>query len=153
MQDLVLLAQKLLNSLDAYDDDDFDSLSILLKQIGEQTANLDDDTQTLAYQLSQTFKQQSDYYGEFEEELQDSDEKDSDEEYKERLRLIKMLLALPQPQFEQIVFSLNTPSEILPGSSAPQGERAFSLLVWSEGPTGCGIEELQNVLNEIIKRR
>ncbi|MEM6838823.1 MAG: AAA-like domain-containing protein [Cyanobacteria bacterium P01_C01_bin.120] len=69
---------------------------------------------------------------------------------KERLRLIKQLSALPTAQFEQILFALNPPSEIISGSTGSQGNRVSDLLIWAEGPTGPTLESVLDLLSEYI---
>jgi len=69
---------------------------------------------------------------------------------KERLRLIKNLSALPQGQFEQILFALNPPSEVISAAAANQGNRAAELLGWAEGPTGPTLESVLDLLSEYI---
>nr|WP_051158525.1 FxSxx-COOH system tetratricopeptide repeat protein [Nodosilinea nodulosa] len=66
-----------------------------------------------------------------------------------RLTLFQTLSALPAPQFEQLRFTLNPPPGIVPEGMAAQGNRVAALLSWVEGATGCGLEGLQEVLDEI----
>ena len=65
----------------------------------------------------------------------------------ERLRLIQTLNALPQPQFDELVFALNPPPGNIPGNSAPQGSRSAYLLQWVESPIGPGLADLEAVLS------
>lgn len=69
---------------------------------------------------------------------------------RERLRLIKNLSTLPQSQFEQILFALNPPSEVISASASAQGSRATELLGWAEGPTGPTLESVLDLLSEYI---
>ncbi|MBE7384427.1 MAG: toll/interleukin-1 receptor domain-containing protein [Leptolyngbya sp. SIO1E4] len=64
----------------------------------------------------------------------------------ERRTLLQTLSRLPPATFETIVFNLNPPSGILPGRQAPQTSRAVSLLEWADGPTGCGLRTVLNLL-------
>ncbi|MEL7316610.1 MAG: hypothetical protein AAFN08_16975, partial [Cyanobacteria bacterium J06559_3] len=56
---------------------------------------------------------------------------------------------LPVAQFEQTLFTLNPPGGIIPGTNAPQGERAAALLAWVE-KTGPGLSQLREVLYEAL---
>jgi hypothetical protein len=66
----------------------------------------------------------------------------------ERLRLIRLLNALPLSQFDEIVFALDLPRGILAPGIDAQGNRVKALLDWAEGPTGCGIDGVLNLLAE-----
>ena len=67
----------------------------------------------------------------------------------ERVKLVKTLSDLPFAQFEQIVFSLNVPRSVLPGTTAPQGERVVAFLRWSES-SGLGLRAVEDILDELI---
>ena len=67
----------------------------------------------------------------------------------ERQDLAKTLSELPTSQFEQIVYALNVPGGIIPSAAAPQGERVFALLTWTE-KTGPGLRILQEALNQVL---
>jgi WD40 repeat protein len=58
------------------------------------------------------------------------------------------LNALPLSQFDEIVFALDLPRGILAPGSDAQGNRAKALLDWAEGPTGCSINGVLNLLAE-----
>ncbi|MBE9113584.1 tetratricopeptide repeat protein, partial [Nodosilinea sp. LEGE 07298] len=66
-----------------------------------------------------------------------------------RLTLFQTLSALPAPQFEQLRFTLNSPPGIVPEGVAAQGNRVAALLSWAEGATGCGLEHLYEVLEQL----
>ncbi|MEA5449603.1 tetratricopeptide repeat protein [Leptolyngbya sp. CCNP1308] len=66
-----------------------------------------------------------------------------------RLTLFQTLSALPAPQFEQLRFTLNPPPGIVPEGMAAQGNRVAALLSWVEGATGCGLERLYEVLEQL----
>ncbi|MBE7382461.1 MAG: leucine-rich repeat domain-containing protein [Leptolyngbya sp. SIO1E4] len=68
---------------------------------------------------------------------------------RERLKLFRKLKALPQAQFEELVFALNPPQGVLPSSTGAQGSRAKELLDWAEGPTGCELQAVLDILNDI----
>ncbi len=67
---------------------------------------------------------------------------------KARLRLIKQLNALPQTQFDEIVFALEPPRGVI--STGAQGNRAKELLDWAEGPTGQGIGAVLDLLSDYL---
>ena len=67
---------------------------------------------------------------------------------KKRLELAELLAELPDTQFKKMIFALRPPSGILPGDTAPQGDRAVALLTWAEG-IGTGIPELLQILELI----
>lgn len=69
---------------------------------------------------------------------------------KNRLRLVQTLNALPQTQFDELVFALKPPERIIPDYSGPQGNRSTALLEWAESSVGPGLEKLEAALEEII---
>lgn len=71
----------------------------------------------------------------------------------ERLQLIQTLNALPETQFDELVFALQPPSGIIPGNAAPQGSRSAALLQWVESPTGPGLADLEAVLANFMGTR
>ncbi|NER85198.1 MAG: NACHT domain-containing protein, partial [Leptolyngbya sp. SIO1D8] len=66
----------------------------------------------------------------------------------DRLKLIRQLNNLSQPQFNELLFALNPPGGIVPGTASAQGDRSKALLDWAEGPTGCGLLKLEQVLEK-----
>jgi len=68
----------------------------------------------------------------------------------ERLSLIQAVNGLPPSQFEEIVYALDLPRGIVATGMDAQGNRAKALLDWAEGPTGCGIDEVLNLLAKYI---
>jgi hypothetical protein len=68
----------------------------------------------------------------------------------ERLALIRTLTNLPRGQFNELVMALNPPGGILPSDLAAQGDRAFALLEWVEGPTGPGLPQIPSLLALIL---
>jgi hypothetical protein len=66
----------------------------------------------------------------------------------ERLCLLQTLTALPSPIFGQIAFALPMPKGLLP-QPASQIEQSIALLNWVDGPTGCGLHALQDLLDHI----
>ncbi len=79
-----------------------------------------------------------------------ADEKRPTGDLQARLKLMQQLSALPNPQFEQIVFALQPPAGSMPGSSAPLGDRVAALLNWAEGTGGCRLEDVKSVLEAIL---
>ena len=49
-----------------------------------------------------------------------------------------------------LLFALDPPPGIVPPMPAPQGDRASSLLSWTSGPGGCGLNQLVAALQKII---
>ncbi len=70
----------------------------------------------------------------------------------QRLALFNLLSALPGPTFDAIVYALNVPVPLIPPPIAPQGQRVPALLNWAQSPVGCGLEELEAVVNEVVQR-
>ena len=71
----------------------------------------------------------------------------------ERVELIKTLNSLPGSQFNELVFALDPPPEIMSAASAAQGDRAPVLLDWVEKTkTGPGLAKLREVLNQVLGR-
>ncbi|NER85064.1 MAG: tetratricopeptide repeat protein, partial [Leptolyngbya sp. SIO1D8] len=64
----------------------------------------------------------------------------------ERLELIRQLSNLPQPQFNELLFALDPPGGIVPGTASPQGDRSKALLDWAKGPIGCGLRAVFSLL-------
>jgi hypothetical protein len=67
----------------------------------------------------------------------------------QRKELIQKLNALPVQQFNILLFTLNPPAGLIPPMPASQGDRTFALLSWAEGLTGCGLLQVQQILNEL----
>jgi TIR domain. len=67
----------------------------------------------------------------------------------ERLKLAQTLSAIQPQQFNIIVFALNPPPGLIPPMPAPQMERSHYLLAWAESPSGCGIDELHKVMQQV----
>jgi tetratricopeptide (TPR) repeat protein len=66
-----------------------------------------------------------------------------------RSSLFQILSALPPQQFEQLRFTLNPPPGLVPEGVAAQGNRVAALLSWVEGTTGCGLEALCEVVEQL----
>ncbi|MFQ4138339.1 AAA family ATPase, partial [Nodosilinea sp. PGN35] len=68
----------------------------------------------------------------------------------DRTKLLKTLTALPQQQFSQVEFALKPPNGMMPGITAPLGDRALALLNWAESPTGPGLAPVQAAANSLL---
>lgn len=144
---LNILTQSLLGCLNSKEDGENSRVAEILEEISKQETLLNEETQCMAYQISQTFEQQpaQDIDEEF-DELIDSPSL----AWAERLSIFGCIKSLPEPIFEQLIYSLNPEPGVIPGNAAPMGDRTSALLTWSEGPTGCGTEKLSTVLNKIL---
>jgi len=69
----------------------------------------------------------------------------------ERLSLMESLNALPPQQFNMLVFAIEPPNGLIPPMPAPQADRTHALLVWAEGPSGCGLGPVTTILGKIIQ--
>ncbi|BAY10617.1 hypothetical protein [Calothrix sp. NIES-2098] len=67
-----------------------------------------------------------------------------------RMELIKTLGQLTTSDFDILVFSLKVPTNIIPPSTAPPGNRAFALLQWAESPMGCGLSDVEANLRSLL---
>ncbi|MGG6242143.1 hypothetical protein ACQ4N7_26290 [Nodosilinea sp. AN01ver1] len=67
----------------------------------------------------------------------------------ERLKLLKSTLALSQAKFQDLVFLSNISYGYLPGSTTSLSDRAIALLEWADKPSGCGLEEIERILNDV----
>ena len=66
-----------------------------------------------------------------------------------RTELYQLLLTLPGPQFEMVLFDLNPPRGNISAASAPQGQRVPELFAWLES-IGPGLEALRVSLGKIL---
>lgn len=67
-----------------------------------------------------------------------------------RTELYQLLLNLPGPQFESVLFALNPPRGNISPSNAPQGQRVPELLTWVESPIGPGLDALRTALADVL---
>ena len=67
----------------------------------------------------------------------------------DRLCLIQTLNALPESQFDELVFALNPSKGNVPNNSTAQGRRSIALLQWVESNLGPGISDLEHVLEKL----
>lgn len=68
----------------------------------------------------------------------------------DRLHLFNCLAALPPSQFDQVVFVLKVDKSLILPASAKPGDRVAPLLQWAEGPTGCGLAKVEQVLEHVL---
>lgn len=73
-------------------------------------------------------------------------------EFAKRLELSDLLSRLLKAQFDQILFVLNVPAAYRPASTLPQGERASELLTWATSDSGCGLDQLEQATQAVLKR-
>lgn len=67
----------------------------------------------------------------------------------DRTALYQLLLALPTPQFETLLFDLNPPRGNISPATAPQGQRVPELLAWVDSPVGPGLAALKASLEKL----
>lgn len=70
----------------------------------------------------------------------------------DRSVLYGQLAALPSPQFGHLVFTVNPPPGTVPDGMAAQGARVEALLNWADGTGGCGLAEVNAVLESMLNR-
>lgn len=68
----------------------------------------------------------------------------------QRLELIRLVHNLSSTDFGALKFALKPTGGVVPSIAAAQGDRAEALLIWVEGPTGCGLPVFLEVLEEIV---
>ena len=66
-----------------------------------------------------------------------------------RTELYQLLLTLPGPQFEMVLFDLNPPRGNISSVNAPQGQRVPELFAWLES-IGPGLEALRVSLGKVL---
>lgn len=71
--------------------------------------------------------------------------------YKGRLALHKKLNNMIVQHFNMLIFTLNPPPGVVPPMPASQGDRASSLLNWAESPGGCGLHQVEDILETILQ--
>lgn len=59
---------------------------------------------------------------------------------------------LTSTQFNAVVHKIGVPQGEMPSVNAPQGHRTHYLLNWANSITGCGLERLARVVEEVINR-
>lgn len=68
----------------------------------------------------------------------------------ERTRLFRGLNNLPPSMFEQLVFALFSDQSDLPPQTASRTDRVTALLKLADSPSGCGLEQVREIYQEII---
>jgi hypothetical protein len=68
-----------------------------------------------------------------------------------RLQFMRQLDEILPQQFNMLLFAVNPPPGLVPPMPAPQADRVSALLTWAEGPAGCGLSVIQQVLETIVK--
>lgn len=66
-----------------------------------------------------------------------------------RLEFMRQLNAILPQQFNMLVVALNPEPGLVPAMPAPQADRTTALVMWAEGPNGCGLNLLQELLKAI----
>jgi TIR domain len=66
------------------------------------------------------------------------------------LLFMKRLNALASQHFNMLVIAVKPPAGLIPPMPAPQGDRTTALLNWAEGPGGCGISMLRELLEVLL---
>lgn len=67
----------------------------------------------------------------------------------DRTQLFDTLSNLPPAAFEGLLFAVKPPGGLIPGDTAPQINRVKALLDWAEGPSGRGIDKVQDCFNKL----
>ena len=70
-------------------------------------------------------------------------------DYQARLQLRHRLLALPGPQLDSLIYTLQPPAGNVPPVSSANAARVTALLEWVESPIGCGLAALRQVLTAV----
>jgi hypothetical protein len=139
--------RQLVSCLDFYEEKDFLSLYGILNEISEEWQWLDKEVYPLLDELKTFFNDPS----EADEDLEEEPVKSS-VELARRYEIVSLISDLPRAQFEQLLFTIKPPSSVVPGDTAPQANRTYAFLQWSEGPGGCGLETVFEVVHRIIDR-
>ncbi len=59
---------------------------------------------------------------------------------------------LTSNQFNKVVHKIGVPQGEMSSVNAPQGQRTNDLMNWANSLTGCGLEHLARVVEEVINR-
>lgn len=70
-----------------------------------------------------------------------------------RLELFQLLSSLPGTTFNAILYGLSTPPQVISARSAPQGHRVAEWLNWVQSPVGCGLGELEAIVEKVVGDR
>lgn len=74
-------------------------------------------------------------------------------ELEERLELIQTLNAVAPEIFNMLVFVPSPPPGVIAPRPAPQGQRSGQLLAWAEGPGGCSLRVVKQILNQASQNK
>lgn len=66
-----------------------------------------------------------------------------------RLKLRQRLAALSADQLSQLIFVLKPPHDNIPPPTAAPAQRITAFLEWAESPMGCGLEALEQQLDQL----
>jgi hypothetical protein len=67
----------------------------------------------------------------------------------DRAQLFTTLSALVPGDFEKLLFAAKLPRGLIPGVTAAQAMRVAALLDWADSPTGCRLDEIQDLLSRL----
>jgi hypothetical protein len=65
----------------------------------------------------------------------------------ERFDLSQRLRELSSIDFDSLQFALAVPRGLMPHPTAPIGDRAIALLTWAGNPSGCGLQQVSEILD------
>ena len=68
----------------------------------------------------------------------------------QRLEFISQLNAILPQHFNMLLFAVKPPVGLIPPVPAAQANRSIALLMWAEGPGGCGLSVLRELLDKIV---
>lgn len=66
--------------------------------------------------------------------------------------LLQTLKTLPPSILDEVLLFIDVEDDLIPGKSAPQGERVSALIKWAKGSLGCGLPELKKVVDSTVAR-
>jgi hypothetical protein len=67
-----------------------------------------------------------------------------------RLEIVKTLASLPSPKFQEFLFVVNPPLEVISPNTAPQLEQAVELLKWLEKLNPSIFKEIDSIIASVI---
>jgi CHAT domain-containing protein len=65
--------------------------------------------------------------------------------------LLDILEQMIPVQFKKLCFKLKVPKNLLPSEDKDQTSKAIALLEWATAPGGCGLENINNAVNKLLK--
>ncbi|ASC69861.1 tetratricopeptide repeat protein [Halomicronema hongdechloris C2206] len=136
---------QLLTCIGLYEEKDFSELINIINEIIERWGFLiSDDVCSLLTCLRDFFQNELES-----DEYLEEDQVKTYDEIKQRNELFDLIQNLPQVQFEQLLFIVKPPSNVIPKSSAAQGIRTYALLEWSESSSECGLQRIDEALKTL----